>query len=202
MFGSSEAIKASDLPVLIFGARADNVLHANSRRAPVSPSVPEWMRHPVRAIADAISGTPARSHEPVTAAEAGVVVRARVLCVDDNPQVLRLLKRQLEGKYDVSIAQTAQDALAVLKEGEAFDVIISDLRMPDVHGLTFLKMARDLYPNTERIILTGLPDPTTMSVARNASGAEQLILKPWTRNDLALAVEHAVRRRRESLSGE
>jgi len=168
----------------------------------VNPSVPEWMRHPVRAIADAINQTPARPHEPVAAADPGVVVRARVLCVDDNPQVLRLLKRQLEEKYDVSIAQTAQDALALLKEGGAFDVIISDLRMPDVHGLTFLKMARDLYPNTERIILTGLPDPTTMSVARNASGAEQLILKPWTRNDLALAVENAVRRRRESLSGE
>ena len=168
----------------------------------MNPSIPEWVRHPVQAIADAINRTPARSHEPVAAAESETVLRARVLCVDDNPQVLRLLKRQLEARYDVGIAQTAQDALALLKEGAAFDVIISDLRMPDVHGLTFLKMARELYPHTERIILTGLPDPTTMSVARNASGAEQLILKPWTRNDLALAVENAVRRRRESLTGE
>ena len=166
------------------------------------PSVPEWMRHPVRAIANAFNRTPARSRESVAAAEPEVKVRARVLCVDDNPQVLRLLKRQLEVMYDVSIAQAAPDALALLKEAGAFDVIISDLRMPDVHGLTFLKMARELYPKTERIILTGLPDPTTMSVARHASGAEQLILKPWTRNDLALAVENAVRRRRESLSGE
>lgn len=168
----------------------------------MSPSVPEWMRHPVRAIADAINGASADGGEPGDAVQPAGTTRARVLCVDDNPQVLRLLKRQLEERFDVSIAQTAQDALAQLAEGAAFDVIISDLRMPDVHGLTFLKMARDLYPDTQRIILTGLPDPATMSVARSASGAEQLIVKPWSRNDLVQAVEHAVARRRESLASE
>lgn len=168
---------------------------------PVNPSVPEWVRHPVRAISDAIKGGAPEVVQPVVD-EPVSVERARVLCVDDNPQVLRLLKRQLEDRYDVAIAQTAQDALAQLAGDVTFDVIISDLRMPDVHGLTFLKMARDLYPNTERIILTGLPDPATMSVARTASGADQLIIKPWTRNDLSAAVEHAVTRRRESLGSE
>ena len=170
----------------------------------MNPSVPEWVRHPVRAIADAIGGASAQSEEEALAPapEPASTARARVLCVDDNPQVLRLLKRQLSDAYDVSIAQTAQDALAQLAEGTSFDVIISDLRMPDVHGLTFLKMARELYPDTQRIILTGLPDPATMSVARAASGAEQLIVKPWSRTDLTLAVENAVARRRESLASE
>lgn len=168
----------------------------------MNSSLPEWVRRPVRALAEAINGTTAPSTEGVVTSKPEAVQRARVLCVDDNPQVLRLLKRQLEAKHDVTIAQTAQDALAQLAEGNPFDVIISDLRMPDVHGLTFLKMARELYPDTERIILTGLPDPTTMSVARTASGAEQLILKPWTRTDLALAVENAVIRRRGHTSRE
>lgn len=168
----------------------------------MNPSVPEWVRHPVRAIADAFNGTGSTAQASAPPAEPEPLVRPRVLCVDDNPQVLRLIKRQLEEKYDVRVAQTAQDALAQLADGESFDVIISDLRMPDVHGLTFLKMARELYPTTERIILTGLPDPATMSVARAASGAEQLIVKPWTRSDLALAVENAVGRRRESLTRE
>lgn len=167
----------------------------------MSPSVPEWVRHPVRAITDAITGTNSDAVDQADTVEPASVARARVLCVDDNPQVLRLLKRQLENQYDVGIAQTAQDALAQLAEGAAFDVIISDLRMPDVHGLTLLKMARELYPDTQRIILTGLPDPATMSVARAASGAEQLIVKPWSRSDLMLAVENAVVRRRESLAG-
>jgi response regulator RpfG family c-di-GMP phosphodiesterase len=166
----------------------------------VSSSVPDWVRHPVRAIADAIKGTAPGPVEP--APELVSAERARVLCVDDNPQVLRLLKRQLEASYDVAVAQTAQDALAQLAEGKAFDVIISDLRMPEVHGLTFLKTARELYPKTERIILTGLPDPDTMSVARAASGVEQLIVKPWSRNDLTMAVENAISRRRNSLASE
>ena len=168
----------------------------------MSRSVPEWVRHPLLAIADALGGTTPDAADASSASAPEAVARARVLCVDDNPQVLRLLKRQLEDRYDVSVAQTAQDALTMLAAGEAFDVIVSDLRMPDVHGLTFLKMARELYPRTERIILTGVPDPATMSVARAASGAEQLILKPWTRTDLSLAVESAVLRRRESLASE
>ena len=159
--------------------------------------VPEWMRHPVRAVTEAIHGSD-RPNE-VAASVAGVArPRARVLCVDDNPQVLRLLKRQLGDIFDLSIAQTAQDALALLSAEAPFDVIVSDLRMPEVHGLTFLKKARELYPSTERIILTGLPDPATMSVARSAGGAEQLIVKPWTKTELVAAVEHAVLRRQES----
>lgn len=168
----------------------------------MSPSVPDWVRHPVRAISDAINGAQPEAVPPSGSVEPAAVVRPRVLCVDDNPQVLRLLKRQLEERYDVAIAQTAQDALSQLAEGAPFDVIISDLRMPEVHGLTFLKMARERYPNTQRIILTGLPDPETMSVARSASGAEQLIVKPWSRSDLMLGVESAVARRRESLASE
>jgi DNA-binding NtrC family response regulator len=165
----------------------------------MSNIVPDWVRHPVKAIADALQGSE-KSHTQETAtptADEGHL-KARVLCVDDNPQVLRLLKRQLGDRFDLSIAQTAQDALEQLAGGEPFDVIVSDLRMPDVHGLTFLKKARELYPSTERIILTGLPDPATMSVARSAGGAEQIIVKPWTKSELVEAVENAVRRRRES----
>jgi CheY-like chemotaxis protein len=167
----------------------------------LSPSVPEWVRHPVRAITDAISGTQQQAEEQPPA-EPAEVIRARVLCVDDNPQVLRLLNRQLGDLYDVCIAQAAQEAMAVLAEGKAFDVIISDLGMPDVNGLTFLKTARDLYPSTQRIILTGLPDPAAMSGVRADGAAEQVIVKPWTRQDLLLAVENAVARRRESLASE
>ena len=188
--------------VLILGDPADTVLEFHTSEAPVSRSVPEWVRRPLHAIADALGGTTPEAPEAAPASPPEVVARARVMCVDDNPQVLRLLKKQLEDRYDVSVAQTAQDALTMLAASAAFDVIISDLRMPDVHGLTFLKMARELYPSTERIILTGLPDPAAVSDARASSSAEQLIVKPWTRTDLSLAVESAVLRRRESLASE
>ena len=165
-------------------------------------NLPDWVLRPARAIADAMQG-PEHATGDVNPAERtdDGPAKARVLCVDDNPQVLRLLKRQLGDAYDLALAQTAQDALVQMETSEPFDVIVSDLRMPEVHGLAFLKKARELYPDTERIILTGLPDPATMSVARAAGGAEQLIVKPWTKTELIEAVENGVRRRREAASG-
>ncbi|MEP7001411.1 MAG: response regulator [bacterium] len=165
----------------------------------MSNIVPAWVRHPVKAIADAIQGGERPTEETEIPARSLEQRRVRILCVDDNPQVLRLLQRQLGDLYEVSIAQTAPEALTILEAGEPVDVIVSDLRMPDVHGLTFLKQARELYPSTERIILTGLPDP---DFARSTGGSEQLILKPWTKTELIEAVENAVRRRRESGTGQ
>ena len=121
--------------------------------------------------------------------------RARVLCVDDNPQVLRLLQRQLGIRYELHTAATALDALKLMAEAGPFDVVVSDLRMPDMNGLAFLKRARELAPDTQRIILTGLPDPGTLSATRAAGGGEQLIVKPWTREDLVAAVDAAIARR-------
>jgi response regulator RpfG family c-di-GMP phosphodiesterase len=161
--------------------------------------VRDWLRRPARAIAEAIGGSEKlpQAEEDQLEPESGPP-SVRVLCVDDNPQVLRLLKRQLGTAYDLSVAQTAHDALALMAEGRPFDVLVSDLRMPDVHGLAFLKQARELYPATERIILTGLPDPMAMSEGSSAASAEQLIVKPWTKSELFDAVEKAVRRRRET----
>ena len=122
--------------------------------------------------------------------------KARVLCVDDNAQVLRVLERQLERMYDVTVAESSDEALAALTEHGPFDVIISDLRMPKVHGLTFLNHARELAPETERIILTGLADPATMAVARSAGGAFKLLTKPCSPDDLMAAINEAVTRRR------
>ncbi|MES2179647.1 MAG: response regulator [Gemmatimonadota bacterium] len=154
--------------------------------------VPDWIRKPVQRISQAMTGT-GSDHDETAVDD----VRPRVLCVDDNPKVLKLLKRQLGVRYDLHIAQTAHDALALIASAGPFDAIISDLRMPDVHGLTFLKKAREVAPTTPRIILTGLPDPTTMSVARSAGAAESLIVKPWTREELIQAVDSAVQRRRD-----
>ena len=157
--------------------------------------VETFLLRPIRAVARAI-GAGRQEGKPVTLTLASSDgVRPRVLCVDDNPDILRVLKRQLGQRFDLSIAQTANDALALMGRAP-FDVIISDLRMPDVHGLVFLKKARQLAPSSERIILTGQADPTTMSVARGAAGTEVLINKPWSKDELIEAVDSAVQRRR------
>lgn len=138
-----------------------------------------------------------------TTTVASSAVRARVLCVDDNEALLKILKRHLQDLHDTTTVSDGSLALELMQREAPFDVIISDLKMPGLHGLSFLKRAREMAPDTERIILTGFIDPTTMAVARGAAGAGQLLTKPYTKQELLDAVHDAVvrRRAREAAAG-
>jgi DNA-binding NtrC family response regulator len=160
--------------------------------------VETFLRRPIGALASAITGAAGSETDSTSHAAGGA--RARLLCVDDNPDILRVLKRQLGQRYDLSLAQTAAAALALIASSRPFDVIISDLRMPEVNGIEFLRQASQVAPDAERIILTGQADPITMSVARGAAGAVVLMTKPWSMEELIGVVEDAVSRRREAVA--
>lgn len=81
--------------------------------------------------------------------------RPRVLCVDDDANVLAALQRQLRGRYDVTLARGADAALARLADAGPFAVLVSDLHMPDVDGLALLARAREIAPATVGVLLTG-----------------------------------------------
>lgn len=121
---------------------------------------------------------------------------ARVLCVDDNVELLRGLHRQLHRDHDVVLATGAAEALAALKNDGPFDVIICDLRMPGVEGVTFLNQLRDLSPDSERIILTGWADPVTVAIAATNGRAMRLLAKPCPTPVLREAVSDALIRNR------
>src|SRR5690606_18712073 len=82
----------------------------------------------------------------------------RILCVDDEPNVLAGLERTLFDDYDVTTANSGVEALEILAEEEPFAIIISDMRMPNMDGATFLAEARKLEPDTVRMLLTGYSD--------------------------------------------
>lgn len=156
--------------------------------------------HIIKRASDWFRAVSGRDSQEVAAQEsAPSSAKARVLCVDDNVKVLRVLERQLERTYDVMVAESSDEAIEALTQFGPFDVIISDLRMPKVHGLTFLNHAREIAPETERIILTGLADPATMAVARSAGGAFKLLTKPCSPEALMAAIDEAVTRRRARL---
>lgn len=81
----------------------------------------------------------------------------KVLFVDDEPKILdglRRMLRPLRTEWDMAFAESGREALALLQESR-FDVIVSDMRMPDMSGGELLNRVREISPGTIRIILTG-----------------------------------------------
>ena len=68
---------------------------------------------------------------------------ARVLCVDDEPNVLAAIERNLFGEFEVVVAKSGEAGLDAVRWGEKFAVIVSDMRMPGMDGATFLAKARE-----------------------------------------------------------
>lgn len=104
--------------------------------------------------------------------------KGRVLCVDDEPHVLRALQWLLQKDFDIHTAATAADGLRAMQRHD-FDVVVSDQRMPGVTGVEFLRQVRDVAPRAMRILLTGYSDLDAMVRSVNESEVFRFITKPW-----------------------
>ncbi|MBI5910815.1 MAG: response regulator [Betaproteobacteria bacterium] len=102
----------------------------------------------------------------------------KVLCVDDEPHVLRALQWLLQGEFEVHTAVSAQAGLKLLKSHD-YDVVVSDQRMPEVSGVEFLQQVRQVAPRAMRILLTGYADLDSMVRSVNESEVFRFISKPW-----------------------
>ncbi|MFZ4529593.1 MAG: HD domain-containing phosphohydrolase [Undibacterium curvum] len=119
----------------------------------------------------------------------------RILCVDDEPNILSSLRRLFRGKgYQVLIANGGQEGLATL-ETETVDLVISDMRMPVMDGAVFLEHVRARWPDTIRLLLTGYADIQSIIDAINRGEIYRYITKPWDDNDIVLIVRQALERK-------
>ncbi|MEY2932322.1 MAG: hypothetical protein RL033_3071 [Pseudomonadota bacterium] len=78
----------------------------------------------------------------------------RILCVDDEPAMLKVLTRALEADFEIITANDPRKALVLLEHGMDFTVVISDMRMPQMDGAEFLAHVARLSPNSTRLALT------------------------------------------------
>jgi FixJ family two-component response regulator len=130
-----------------------------------------------------------------------------ILIVDDEANVLTALRRMLHSEpYQVHTSSTAEEALELLREQEV-SLIISDYRMPSMNGVTFLQRARELQPDSVRIILSGFADIGAIIDAVNRGEIFKFIAKPWNDDELkmtiSLSLEHwQLLKRNKELSGE
>jgi putative nucleotidyltransferase with HDIG domain len=125
----------------------------------------------------------------------------RILVVDDEPAVRSIVAALLDRSgYTASTAASASEAIGLMQQGVPFDIVLADIMMPEIDGLTLLDRICADFPGTPVVILTAVHD---IHVATNAfrRGAVDYLLKPFERADLlsvtSRAIEH-LRLRRQS----
>ena len=119
---------------------------------------------------------------------------ATVLCVDDEPNILSALRRLFRPEgYRVLVAESGAAGLAILEQ-EKVNLVISDMRMPEMDGAKFLEHVRQRWPDTVRLLLTGYSDVSSILAAINRGEIYRYITKPWDDNDILLVVRHGLER--------
>ena len=115
-----------------------------------------------------------------------------IMIVDDEPIVGKRLKRLFEKDgYNVEIFSRGSQALKEL-ENKKFDIIITDLKMGKVDGMQILETAREKYPDTKIIIISGL-SKNELVIDALKKGAYSFIVKPFKFNELKEVVYRAHR---------
>lgn len=121
----------------------------------------------------------------------------RILIVDDDPYFLRVLSRILSAEnFQVKTAEGAAQATQVLKEN-AFDVVISDLRLPDGDGLSVLQQVRKAGREVPVVILTAYGEVDSYLEAMNA-GVTEYLNKPVKSEELIAVVRNCLQARATS----
>jgi len=117
----------------------------------------------------------------------------RILLVDDEANVLNGFRRTLGSKYDCLFAQGAAEALSELCQSTDIAVIVTDMRMPGMDGVTFIKQARQVAPNAIYMMLTGNADLDTAAEAVNQGQVFRFLNKPCPPEVLLPALDAALR---------
>lgn len=124
-----------------------------------------------------------------------------LMIVDDEAHILQSLRRLLHsvpcvhGKYrfDLEI-ESHTSAIEALKRAESctFDLFLSDYRMPEMDGITFLKQAKEFQPDSAFLILSGYADLNGVLRAINEVGIDRFISKPWNDYELVSSIAQAL----------
>jgi response regulator RpfG family c-di-GMP phosphodiesterase len=116
--------------------------------------------------------------------------KLKVLYVDDEVHNLTSFKATYRRDFDIYFAESAKEGLKVLEENE-IHIVLSDQRMPVMTGVEFLKILKEKYPDTIRILITGYSDIEAVIDAINQGQVYRYVSKPWDPQDLLLVIQQA-----------
>jgi response regulator RpfG family c-di-GMP phosphodiesterase len=118
---------------------------------------------------------------------------AKILCVDDDPNILEALRRQLRRQFDTEFAPGGAEGLHAIDSRGPFAVIVSDMRMPGMDGIQFLSAAKERAPESVRVMFTGNADLKTAVDAVNEGHVFRFVTKPCAPETLARTLDACVR---------
>ena len=118
----------------------------------------------------------------------------RLILVDDEKLILSSLKRTFRKEgYEIHFANSGAEALKTMADiGKPFSLILTDQRMPNMNGTTFLEKAKTICPNARRIMLSGYSDFDELMTAVNKGEIHRYLSKPCNDKELILAVRQEV----------
>lgn len=132
----------------------------------------------------------------------GTEGNATLLFVDDEVNILSSLKRLFRpGGYRIFTAESGAQGLEILQH-EAVDLVVSDMRMPEMNGAQFLEQVNAGWPDTIRILLTGHAEMGATIDAINKGHIYRYISKPWEDNDILLAIQQALHQKKLELANQ
>lgn len=115
----------------------------------------------------------------------------RILVVDDDPSIRNMLEIVLKkNNYDVILATDGREALELLKK-KTFDLVISDIKMPDISGISLLQRLKTSNPEIPVIMITAFAS-TNDAVEAMKLGAEDYITKPFNLEELKMIIEKSL----------
>jgi DNA-binding NtrC family response regulator len=113
-----------------------------------------------------------------------------ILVVDDEPEILFSLRGLLRTDFEVHTAESASEALELLKQRE-IHVVMTDQRMPQITGVELLGQVRGEWPDAIRIVFTGYADVRAVIDAINQGHVFRYITKPWDPEELRAVLRQA-----------
>jgi two-component system probable response regulator PhcQ len=120
------------------------------------------------------------------------MTNSKILIVDDEENILHSLKRLFRREpYEVLTAQNGEEGLKILDDHQ-IDLIISDLKMPQMNGIEFLRIAKEKNPVPLRIMLTGHADLKSVIDAIHQGEIYRFLLKPWDDEELKMTIKQAL----------
>lgn len=117
----------------------------------------------------------------------------RILLVDDEPNVLSALRRQLRDLYEIEVETDPTMALLNIDKKKPFAAVVSDFRMPKMNGIEFLNEFKQKSPDTTRLMLTGYADLENAIRAVNDGNVFRFLTKPCDNQTFVNNVKDAVK---------